>query len=138
MAPLIDLFFAPVSVTHGAVVWDNTDGGPVRIVANLNQNVVHAHVAGDFQNSDVAITNEETEVIIDLSQFKPDSLPAVNASADLVFALKKSDGTSGALTLYRMKYAGITTMEQSRDNVSSSGARFVYDAAGTEKDMFTA
>jgi len=138
MAPLIDLYFAPNSVTHGAVVWDNTDGGPVRVVANLTQNVVHAHVAGDFQNSDVAVTNEETEVIIDLSQFKPDTLPVANASADLVFSLKKSDGTAGAITLYRMKYVGLTTMEQARDSVSSSGARFVYNAAGTEKDMFTA
>lgn len=138
MAPVIDLYFAPTSVTHGAVVWDNTDGGPVRIVTNTNQNVVHAHVAGDFQSSDVAITSEESEVIIDLSQFKPDTLPTSGAEADLVFALKKSDGTSGSVTFYRMKYAGLTTMEQSSDNVSSSAARFIYNAAGSEKDMFTA
>lgn len=134
---LIDLYFAPKSVTHGTVVWDNTDGGPVRVVVNFNQNVEHAHVAGDFQNSDVAITSEEAEVIIDLSQFKPDTLPAVHASANLVFALKTSAGTTTDVTLYRMKYAGLTTMEQAQDTVSASGARFVYDAAGSEKDMFT-
>ena len=138
MAPAIDLYFAPDSVTHGAVVWDNTDGGPVRVVVNFNQNVAHAHVAGDFQSSDVAVTSEEAEVIIDLSQFKPDTLPAVHASADLVFALKKSDGTTANVTLYRMRYAGLTTMEQARDTVSSSGARFIYNPAGTGKDMFTA
>lgn len=138
MAPLIDLYFAPVSVTHGAVVWDNTDGGPVRLVGTFNQNIVNAFVAGDFQTSDTAITNETFELIVDLSQFKPDTLPTQNAEADLVFALKKSDGTSGALTLYRMKYAGLTNMEQGRDNVSASGARFVYNAGGTEKSVFTA
>ena len=134
---LIDLYFAPNSVTHGTVVWDNTDGGIVRVVVNFTQNVVHAHVAGDFQNSDVAITSEEAEVLIDLSQFKPDTLPAVHASANLVFAMKKSNGNTDSVTLYRMKYVGLTTMEQARDTVSSSGARFVYDAAGGEKNMFT-
>jgi len=138
MAPLLDRYFSIISITHGAVVWDNSDGGQVRIVANVSQNVVHSHVAGDFQNSDVAVTYEETEAIVDLSQFKPDTLPAVNATADLVLSLKDSAGSPAAFTLYRMKYVGLTTMEQSRDAGSTSGVRFVYNAGGSEKDMFTA
>ena len=138
MAPLIELYFAPDSVTHGAVVWDNTDGGPVRIAGTFTQNVVSAFVAGDFQTSDVAITNETFEMLIDLSQFTPDTLPARNAENSLVFAMKKSDGTNASVTLYRMKYVGLTNIEQGRDSVSSSAARFVYSAGGTEKDVFTA
>ena len=138
MAPLIDLYFAINTVTHDTVVWDNTDGGPVRIVVNSNQNVVNAFVAGDFQTSDVAITSEETEVLIDLSQFKADTLPTAGAEANLVVNMKKSDNTNTDVTLYRMKYAGLTTLEQGRDSVSSSAARFIYNAGGTNKDIFTA
>ena len=130
--------YAPVSITFGSVVWSKTDSGPIRIQVITNTNIVDTFVAGDFQSSDRAMTNQTTEVLVDMSTFTPDTMPTINASGDLVLALKKSDDSSLAKTLYRVRYAGLTNMEQSRDNTSSSAARFIYDAAGTELDIHTA
>lgn len=133
----LPLTYAVNSVTHGAVVWNNSDGGPIRVVVTPNANVVRANVAGDYYDSDVAVTREETEILVDLSEFEPTSTPTVGAEDELVLSLKESDGTSTTVTLYRCKYVGLTNMEQTRDSVSASAARFVYNAGGTEKDIFT-
>ena len=133
----LDITYAANSVTFGATVWDSTDGGPIRVQVVTTTNVVHTHVAGDFQSSDAALTNQTTEVLVDLSQFTPDTLPTINDENSIVLSLKKSDGTAETETLYRCKYAGLTNQEQTRDNASTSAARFIYNAGGTEKDIYT-
>jgi len=133
----LSITYAANSVTFGAVVWDGTDGGPIRVQVQTTTNAVPVHVAGDFQVSDIALTNQTTEVLVDLAQFTPDTLPTIGAEDSIVLALKKSDGTEASETLYRCKYAGLTNQEQSRDNASTSAARFVYNAGGTEKDIYT-
>jgi hypothetical protein len=120
------------------VVWDNADGGPIRVQIVTNTNVVQPHVAGDFQVSDTALTSETVEVLVDLSMVTPASMPTKNDEQTLTLALKKSDNTNASLPLYRCKYVGLTNQEQSRDNPSASTARFAYNAGGTEKDIYTA
>ena len=129
--------YAPVSFAHGSTTWDADDGMPLRVVVNFNTNVVETHVAGDIQTTDVAVTNQTVEVLVDLTEFTPTSLPTLADEQNIVLTLKLSDGTTTTETLYRCKYAGLTTQEQGRDGASASAARFVYNAGGTEKDIFT-
>lgn len=114
--------YAPVSVTHGAVAWDSDDGRPTLVEVRPTTNVVTPHVAGDVQVSDVAVTNQVVEVIVGLSEFAPTE-PTLGAQADLVCVLKLSDGTTTSKTLYRCKYAGLTTLSASRSAAMSSSIR---------------
>jgi hypothetical protein len=72
-----------------------------------------------------------------LGEFSPSVLPTKNEQTDIVLSLKKSDDTGASVTLYRCKYVGITNATQGRDSVSASKALFVYNAGGTEKDIYT-
>jgi len=134
---MADMTFAPISITHGTVVWDGDSGRPTLVEVRPTQNVVTPHVAGNVQVSDVAVTNEVVEVIVGLSEFAPEQ-PVQGAQADLVLSLKKSDGTGTPQTLYRCVYVGLTNLSQPRDDNAVAEARFVYNAGGTEKDIFTA
>ena len=112
--------YAPVSFAHGSTTWDADTGKTLRVVVNHNTNVVETHVAGDLQTTDVAVTNQTVEVLVDLAEFTPSALPTLADEQNIVLTLKLSDGTTTTETLYRCKYAGLTTQEQGRDGASAS------------------
>lgn len=131
-----NMTYAPVSVTIGLLVWDNSDGRPTLVEVRPTTNVVTPHVAGDVQTSDVAVTSQVFEVIVGLAEFAPTE-PTLGAQEDIAVVLKLSDTTTETKTLYRCKYAGLTNLSQPRDDNAVAEARFVYNAGGTEKDIFT-